>query len=491
MTIKSILLQVRKQFTSNWLRMLLASGGILIGVWAISLTSSLSLSLADTIVTAINSQEGATEISLSKSVDGKTNFQELDIDSEFEPLSISEVNGIIKNNDALISGFPSFDLSTYITSPTSETSCYNKALNVNSQLGTGQISPKEARQIQEDFRNNCPVASISLQPLSQATKSNQDKWFGQDADLKEGEIAVCYECSTKNPLYKIMKVETPEALLDQTITIDFSEAPSFFTLDQTISNAFIEEEKEIYQEPNQVELTIKAVFDDRNQETNAFQGQTNNRFYGTTDLIQAAITPLSQTTLDEIGFQSFNLKTDSFENTSRVVEDLQGGGYLAGSGVLSLISAIQYFFYGVSAVLGLFGFIALIASMFGIINVMTISVLKRKKEIGILKALGARGKDIFNIFILESSLLGLLGWLAGVALTFACLALSNWAFDQFVLTNDEWKQNLQNLNIESFEPVLYPQIALITFILALLITVISGVAPSIRAAKQNPVDVLR
>ncbi len=491
MTIKSTLLQVRKQFTNNWFRMLLASGGILIGVWAIAITTSLSLSLADTIITAINSQPGATQISLSRSSEGKTDFQELEFDSEFSPISIAEVEDIVAGSDTIIESYPTVDVATYITGPENQESCYTQNQNVITQLNTGTIKPEEAQKIQEDFRLKCPTATIDFQPLSLAVKADQNKWVGQKFDLSAGEVAVCFECNPNTPLYKIFAANNPSDLLGQTITIDFTKPPTVYKLGEGISNTFIEEEQEIFPEPNQIELTIRAVFDDRDQETNVFQGQGNNTFYGTTNLIQTAISPVSDLNLETAGFQTFSLKTDSFDNTAKTIEDLQDKGYLAGSGALSLIQAIQYFFYGVSAVLGLFGFIALIASMFGIINVMTISVLKRKKEIGILKALGARGKDIFNIFILESSLLGFIGWAAGILTTYICLLLSSWAFDQFVLSNEDWKQNLQNLNIGSFEPVLYWWVAAITLALALIITIISGLAPSLRAAKQNPVDVLR
>ena len=143
------------------------------------------------------------------------------------------------------------------------------------------------------------------------------------------------------------------------------------------------------------------------------------------------------------------------------------------------------------AVLGLFGVIALVASMFGIINVMTISVLRRQKEIGILKALGARGGGIFRVFMLESLLLGVLGWGLGLVATLASLRLVSYLFDTVLLENTEWRENLGSFNITSFEPALPWYVALITLAVALFFTSVSGLVPALRAARKNPVDVLR
>ncbi|NJK71405.1 MAG: FtsX-like permease family protein [Thermales bacterium] len=97
------------------------------------------------------------------------------------------------------------------------------------------------------------------------------------------------------------------------------------------------------------------------------------------------------------------------------------------------ISSAQSLFLIITIVLGLFGVIALIASIFGITNVMAISVLKRQKEIGILKALGARNTDILKIFLLESSLLGIIGWIIGTILGYLSTLSIALIFEKFCL----------------------------------------------------------
>ena len=129
------------------------------------------------------------------------------------------------------------------------------------------------------------------------------------------------------------------------------------------------------------------------------------------------------------------------------------------------------------------GFIILIAlisvlvSAVNTANTMITSVLERYKEIGILKAIGAKNSDIFWIFLFESSFLGFVAGVLGVLLGwgFASLAGS-------VLTNLGW----------GFLAPYYSGYLFAGLILFATVTgAISGVIPAIRASKTNTVDALR
>jgi putative ABC transport system permease protein len=122
---------------------------------------------------------------------------------------------------------------------------------------------------------------------------------------------------------------------------------------------------------------------------------------------------------------------------------------------------------------------------------MTISVLERQKEIGILKSLGSRNLDIFYLFLTESAILGLIGWFLGTALSLFFGFLISQGFRFFIDNNSEWKSNLEVLNIDSFSPTFPFWLLLGTLALSLIFTILSGVFPAIKAARQNPVEVLR
>src|SRR5690606_36142316 len=86
-----------------------------------------------------------------------------------------------------------------------------------------------------------------------------------------------------------------------------------------------------------------------------------------------------------------------------------------------------------SIVLG-FGVIALIASVFGIINTMYISVLERTQQIGLMKALGMRSFNVMQLFLFEAGWIGLIGGAVGAALAYLAGTLMNpWITDKLSL----------------------------------------------------------
>lgn len=136
----------------------------------------------------------------------------------------------------------------------------------------------------------------------------------------------------------------------------------------------------------------------------------------------------------------------------------------------------------VQVILALFGIVALIVSAIGMFNTMTISLLERTNEIGIMKSLGASNRDIRFLFLTESILIGTFGGIGGVLIGFMGSATINLGFNFLAL-----RLGGQSVN------VFYTPIWFILFVLVFstIIGLITGIYPAERAAKLNPLVALR
>ncbi len=130
-----------------------------------------------------------------------------------------------------------------------------------------------------------------------------------------------------------------------------------------------------------------------------------------------------------------------------------------------------------------FGFVILIAlisvlvSAINTANTMITSVLERVREIGIMKSIGARNSEIFNIFLFESSFLGFIAGTLGVILG--------------VMLTSAGKIILDTLGYGFLSPYYSFSLFFGCILFAVLTGAISGIVPAIRATKINPVEALR
>ncbi|PIS04688.1 MAG: hypothetical protein COT81_05200 [Candidatus Buchananbacteria bacterium CG10_big_fil_rev_8_21_14_0_10_42_9] len=123
--------------------------------------------------------------------------------------------------------------------------------------------------------------------------------------------------------------------------------------------------------------------------------------------------------------------------------------------------------------------ISLLVGAVGIMNTMYTSVLERTKEIGIMKALGARSDDVMSLFLIESGLIGLVGGVIGVALGLGLAMLSGLGAAQAGIEGFFTFAGIDYLGMAV--------VLIVTFIVGLL----SGVLPARQAAKMEPAEALR
>ena len=144
----------------------------------------------------------------------------------------------------------------------------------------------------------------------------------------------------------------------------------------------------------------------------------------------------------------------------------------------ALMSSVTTIINIISYVLIAFVSISLVVSSIMIGVITFISVLERRKEIGILRAIGASKKNISSVFNAETFFIGLLAGLLGVIITRLLLIPGNAIIHH--LTN--------SVDINAFLPL---GAAIVLVILSVILTMIGGLIPSKKAARSDPVEALR
>lgn len=169
---------------------------------------------------------------------------------------------------------------------------------------------------------------------------------------------------------------------------------------------------------------------------------------------------------------------EDIEKALRKVRDVKEGeeDFIVSTPEASM-SQVNGILSGVKAFIVIVALISIFIGALGIVNTMTTSVMERKKEIGIMKSIGAKNGHIFLQFFIEAGLLGLIGGLIGAIVG---------TFIGFVGT----------LGINSFVGAdLKPKVDFLLISLSLLgsflIGAASGIIPAMKASKQSPVDALR
>jgi putative ABC transport system permease protein len=144
-----------------------------------------------------------------------------------------------------------------------------------------------------------------------------------------------------------------------------------------------------------------------------------------------------------------------------------------------LMSFIFNFINVLQAILIGFGVLAVLTSVFGIINTQYISVLERTQQIGLMKALGMRRRDVGRLFKLEAAWVGFLGGAIGSGLAVIAGTIGNPFISKAL--------NLGDTKLIVFEPISI----LIVVIGLVFVSVGAGILPARKAAKLNPIEALR
>lgn len=185
--------------------------------------------------------------------------------------------------------------------------------------------------------------------------------------------------------------------------------------------------------------------------------------------------------LAQSGYTSIYLDVNEKKNVDGVVTSVRSMGLGAAAGKEEVTSQ-QNNFTIVGAVLGGLGGIALLVAAIGVINTMVMATLERTREIGIMRAVGATKRTIRRLFTVEAAVLGLLGGVIGVILSFGFA----------VILNQIMNEQLKSSGVTARDVVSIPIVlALLVIAGTTVIGMIAGGLPARRAANLDPVEALR
>jgi putative ABC transport system permease protein len=180
-------------------------------------------------------------------------------------------------------------------------------------------------------------------------------------------------------------------------------------------------------------------------------------------------------------YAALTIRASSPTAVAQIESSVSHMGFQAFS-LIDVTRNLRTFFAIFDLFLGIFGSLALAVASLGIINTLVMAILERRREIGVLKALGAADRDVRQLFFAEAGVMGLAGGVFGVLL--------GWAIGraiQFATMIYLRRQGMNPPNIWSVPWWLI--LGAIGF--AIVVSLASGIYPASRAARLDPVEALR
>lgn len=191
----------------------------------------------------------------------------------------------------------------------------------------------------------------------------------------------------------------------------------------------------------------------------------------------------------QIIYSQLVIKSDSIDETMNLTRSIQELGYQANSNA-EYIQQMQESYARTQTMLGGIGGISLLVATIGIANTMMMAIYERTKEIGVFKVLGCNLKTIRNLFLLESGMIGLIGGMIGLGLSYGASYLLN----HFVGQGDDGGGMLIGMmggGPGQANSIIPPWLALAALAFSILIGMLAGLLPALRAMRLSPLEAIR
>jgi putative ABC transport system permease protein len=185
--------------------------------------------------------------------------------------------------------------------------------------------------------------------------------------------------------------------------------------------------------------------------------------------------------LKEIGYDQLmiSIKLDKIDEYKTYFEEKYGHTVTSSEEILGFLGNITD---GLTVALVGFGLVSAIVASIGIINTMIMSIYEQTKEIGIIKAIGASNTQVLIIFLIQSGVIGMIGGAMGLGIVLGGMKV----LDPIVVT-ELGKAGFETTKFFTFDP----KIAMYIVLASILVGIIAGLYPALRASRLDPVKALR
>jgi putative ABC transport system permease protein len=180
-------------------------------------------------------------------------------------------------------------------------------------------------------------------------------------------------------------------------------------------------------------------------------------------------------------YAALNIRASSPTAVAQIESSVTHMGFAAFS-LIDVTRNLRTFFAIFDMFLGIFGSLALAVASLGIINTLVMAILERRREIGVLKALGAEDRDVRQLFFAEAGVMGLVGGVFGVLL--------GWGIGRAIQLATMIYLKRQGMNPPNLWSVPW-WLVLGAVVFAVVVSLASGIYPASRAARLDPVEALR
>jgi putative ABC transport system permease protein len=190
---------------------------------------------------------------------------------------------------------------------------------------------------------------------------------------------------------------------------------------------------------------------------------------------------LLRETPNKRNYESLTVRVSGATKVKEAETAIKNLGFSAYS-VLDATQALQQVFAVFDIFLLIFGSLALVVASLGVINTLVMAILERRREIGILKALGAADRDVSRLFFIEAGAMGFLGGIFGVIL--------GWIISRAI--NIGTNIYLANRDLPALSVTAVPWWMVLGAIgFSIVVSLAAGMYPASRAARLDPVQALR